>query len=201
MFSTIQIVLVLSLVINLHSIAQDRDASWFPSDTLTPAGHFINYVRASRDSYSVHWRNSRVHRSLVLHMDGAPNHFAFYKAETNRFIILEYGCGIPCKCAVFLPLDSVKAAFQIEMPEAYDLDNNLVAYNGDRDTIVWVENFLTRQKVPILGHNCGSAFNGYCVDSISVKNRDLYVHYLTQYDFSKPDDKKHWATIKKHIDL
>ncbi len=164
-------------------------------------GNFINYLPMSQDSYKVHWGNKDIQRNLDLYSGGAPNHFAYYEAENDKFIILKAGCGMPCWFAVFLPLDSIKSAFEIQMPEAYDLTNNLVAYNGYQDTIVWVENFLTRHKVPILGHNCGSAFNGSCIDSISVKDRVLYIHYLIEDDFYKPDDQKHWATIRKRIDF
>ena len=195
------VVLILSLIAIRTSSAQDNDLVWFPKGTLTSAGNFVKYLRTSKDTYKIAWGNRHLLRTLSMYMDGAPNHFAHYKDESSSVIILERGCGMPCWYAVILPLDSAKPSFEIEMPEAYDMRNNLIAYNGYQDTIVWIENFHTRQRVPILGNNCGSACNIYCVDSISVNNRELYLHYLTEYDFDKSDDQKHWATIQKHIDF
>lgn len=175
--------------------------TYFPRDILTAAGNYVKYIYVDDSTYEIAWGNHDVKRTMKTWMDGVPDRFAEFIKENDSVIILQRSCGSPCWTNLILPLDSVKQPFEIEMPEAYDMKNNLVAYNGDQDTIVWVENFLTGHKAPVLGKPCGSACNCYCVQSISINDRELYIKWMTEYDFYKPKEEWHLSERHVHIDF
>ena len=60
----------------------------------------------------------------------------------------------------------------------YDLENNLVAYiNGNAIEIV---NLKSRQNEVHGTKDCISAFIGYCIDSLSIKNRLLTYKWIPE---------------------
>jgi len=70
---------------------------------------------------------------------------------------------------------------------ATDPPNNLIAYldNSNYDKIV-IENLKTniRQVIEFTA-KCSSAFIGYCIDSISLGNKELYYRFAEPNNFDK----------------
>ncbi len=178
-----------------------QDPWWCPHDTITPRGNFVKNVRTSQDSYYVSWGNATIKRNLPPVRIDAASEFPWLVNENENVLILRAGCGMPCWYATILPLDSVSAPFEVDFPLVYDMKNNLVVYSGVKDTIVWVENFLSRLHMPIVGKNCGSAFNFFCTDSVSIVDKQLYLRWMTQYDFYVPSDQKHYQEIRRRINF
>jgi hypothetical protein len=80
---------------------------------------------------------------------------------------------------VILPLDSQSKVSDIWNPMAYNKYYNLIAEEGHGDTIVIIRNIKTgKYQAEIDSENtCQSPFNHYCIDSISILNKELYIKW------------------------
>jgi hypothetical protein len=110
--------------------------------------------------------------------------------KNDNFIALSYGCGNPCWGGLILPLDKNAIANSFMYQYDYDQKNNLVArFDDDYETLI-VENLKTHAKQLIMKRDstCESAFAGFCLDSISLKNKVLYYKWSTPDAFA--DNKK-----------
>ncbi|HRG02347.1 MAG TPA: hypothetical protein PKZ75_14610 [Bacteroidia bacterium] len=78
---------------------------------------------------------------------------------------------------IYLPLDSNKSEIIIDNPLARDREKSLIVSEGWGDTIVFITNLITREKKGIVEKEfkCESAFWHYCIDSVSLKNSELYL--------------------------
>jgi hypothetical protein len=102
-------------------------------------------------------------------------------------------CGKVVVMLVGLGILPLKESLQPEMIHEYldyDLDNGLVAFVKDTSTIEIV-NLKTGQTEDHQTDGCTSAFPGYCIDSLSIKNRILKYKWI-------PDTyiKSHKGTVR-----
>lgn len=110
--------------------------------------------------------------------------------KNEDFIVFSFGCGSPCWGALILPLNKGIAATSFMHQYDYDKENNLVArFDSDYESLI-VENLKTHDKQIIAKRDstCESAFAGFCLDSVSLKNKILYYKWSTPNSFAK--DKK-----------
>lgn len=115
-----------------------------------------------------------------------------YSRRNDKFIIMQYGCGMPCWAAVVLPLDKKSEIIQFDFPYDYDLKNDLVVYiDNSNSSNLLVENLITRKKQIIrLKPHCGT-FSGSCIDSLSLGNGELYYEWDIDADERTKNSKKH----------
>jgi hypothetical protein len=153
-------------------------------DTISVNGNYIKY-HVKNNNVTIEFGNQTFHRFLKdkITCDIADARIPHYIWDNNEFICLEYGCGSPCWGVLILPLNSKDTIRNIMYNLAFDPTNNLIAYldNSNYDKIV-IENLKTKVRQVIeFTKSCNDAFIGYCIDSISIRNNELY------YRFAEPD--------------
>lgn len=143
-------------------------------------------------TYHIQWGDSLNLKTYpdLFPMDGYETRIPLFIAENSDYIVMRQGCGNACWVGYFLPL---KESLQPEMIHEYldyDLDNGLVAFVKDTSTIEIV-NLKTGQTEDHQTDGCTSAFPGYCIDSLSIKNRILKYKWI-------PDTyiKSHKGTVR-----
>jgi len=166
--------------------------------TKTPLGAILKLKIINDSSYIVQWGNSLKLKTCpdTFHLDAHETWIPEFIAENKDYIVLRQGCGNPCWVGYFLPLnDSVKPRYIHEYLD-YDLKNNLVAFIKC-DNIIEIVNLKTSLKEDHKTKNCTSVFLGYCIDSLSVKNKILKYKWLPK---TTMDSKKgNW--IKEKIKI
>ncbi len=120
----------------------------------------------------------------------------------DKFIVIGRGTGSDTWFRIVLPLIPGEKGREYWNPLAFDEANGLVVYMNDNkgDSIWIVENMLSGKQLAI-GKGlppCGSAGTHYCVDSISIVNRELYLEWVTPH---KHDDDKVKVVKRIQIDL
>lgn len=173
-----------------------------PPDTVLANGFFVKYEQVTDTSYILRWGNEKIERNLP-EMEIEPLARNPWLIESNQSaMILEASCGSPCWHAYILPMDDKGEVQDIWYPLAWDLKNNLVVtVESENDTLLKISNFLSQTSTYVIGSGCGSAFFGYCVDSISLIDRELYVRYFTEYEFDKPRNERKAKEVRLSIDF
>jgi hypothetical protein len=166
--------------------------------TKTPLGAILKLKIINDSSYVVQWGNSFKLKTCpdTLHLDGHETWIPEFIAENKDYIVLRQGCGNPCWVGYFLPLnDTIKPRYIHEYLD-YDLKNNLVAFIKG-DNIIEIINLKTSLKEDHATLSCTSAFLGYCIDSLSVKDKILKYKWFPK---TTMDSKKgNW--IKEKIKI
>jgi hypothetical protein len=160
-------------------------------DTVFHNGDYLKYNLVA-DNATIEFGNSSFHRSLPekYNCDIADSRIPHCKWHNNEFIGLGYGCGTPCWGIMVLPLNPKDTVRNIMYDLAFDSATSKIVYidNLKYEKIV-VENLKTGYFQEIeLKTNCDASFIGYCIDSVSISNNELY------YRLAEPDkiarDKK-----------
>jgi hypothetical protein len=145
----------------------------------TPMGTTIKLKIISDSSYLIQWGDSMRLKTYpqIFYLDGHETWMPYFIAENKDYVVLRKGCGNPCWLGYFLPLnDSLKPHCITEYLD-FDLDNNLVAWVKDTN-VIQILNLQTDSMENHIINNCSSAFLGYCLDSVSVKNRTLKYKWI-----------------------
>jgi hypothetical protein len=148
-------------------------------DKKTHLGSTVKLKIVTDSSYQIQWGDSLNLRTYPLQfpLDGHETWIPRFIDENKNYIVLRQGCGNACWVGYFLPLrDSVKPEM-IHEYLGYDLDNSLVAFVKDTSTIEIV-NIKTGQTEDHRTDGCTSAFLGYCIDSLSIKNKILKYKWI-----------------------
>jgi hypothetical protein len=182
-----------SFLICTTSIAQKFSKNFcnglIPSyDTLTVNGNFVRY-QSMKDSFIIEYGNKNFKRFLPdkYDCDIADAHMPTLRWENKNFIGLGYGCGNPCSGIIVLPLNSNDNIKWFMYVLAYDFENNLIVYlgNEDYDKLV-IENLRNgKRRLINFEDSCSSAFWEYCIDSISISDKELYYRIAEPNRFDK----------------
>jgi hypothetical protein len=100
-------------------------------------------------------------------------------ANTSKnAILLEQCCGTECKYGVVLTINPFRENVY-DFIVANEIKEGLVAYISKSDSsFLTIENFFTRRRQDINEiHWCPAAFKGECIDSVSIKNKELYMKW------------------------
>ena len=161
-------------------------------------GTILKFKIINDSCYVVQWGNSLKLKTCpdTLHLDGHETWIPEFIAENKDYIVLRQGCGNPCWVGYFLPLnDSIKPRYIHEYLD-FDLKNNLVAFIKDNNIIELV-NLKTSLTEDHKTNNCTSAFLGYCIDSLSVKDKTMKYKWFPKAN----KDSKKGILIKEEIKI
>jgi hypothetical protein len=159
----------------------------------TPSGAIIKLTVINDSLYLIQWGDS-IHLHTyqeIFYLDGHESWIPSYKDENKDYILLYEGCGNPCWVGYFLPKTDRLSTFEAHEYLGYDLDKFLVAYVKDTN-IIEVYNLKTRQIEDHIINGCVSAFPGYCIDSLKIKNG-----YLTYKWFPIAEKESNKSVIKR----
>lgn len=148
------------------------------TDTVLTTGHTLKYLR-DNGRIRIQWGNDSFNRSLQddFSCDIADARMLRIEWSSAEFIGLRYGCGNPCWGIKILPLNPSDSVIE----RMYQLDvlptKNLLAYlGGEHYDILTIENLIDGKKQEIKStFKCGSAFQGYCIDSVKLSEKTLKV--------------------------
>jgi hypothetical protein len=164
----------------------------------TPNGGFYKLIPYTDSTCKIEWGNTKVKRvSKDDYHFHAARRFSL-EWENKDFIVLESWTGSDSRFNVILPLDSLSKESEIWNPIAFNKRKNLIAQEGYgfSDTIVILQNIKTGKSQPIIDkmNKCESAFNHYCIDSISIQNKEVYIKWVLPHKMT--DDFK---VIEKRV--
>ena len=128
-------------------------------------------------------------------MDDHETWIPKFMAENKDYIVMRSSCGNPCWIGFFLPLQDSKKPFSIHEYLDFDLDNHLVAYVKDPNFIE-IMNLKNGQTEAHILNGCSSAFPGYCIDSLSIKNRTLKYNWISDNKINSSKRKEIVEKIK-----
>jgi hypothetical protein len=147
----------------------------------TPNGQIIKFKLINDSSYLVQWGDSLDLKTFpdTIYMDNHESWIPTFIAENKDYIVMSCSCGNPCWVGYFLPLrDSTKPKSIHEYLD-FDIDNDLVAYIKDSKSIEIINLKSNQTEIHKL-NDCSSAFPGYCIDSLSIKNRTLKYKWIPE---------------------
>ena len=170
----------------------------------TPNGVKIDYQLIDSSFYFLSWQIKDKQRTLpdTFYCESNSNLKPRFVEENKDYVLLRFNCGSPCWGGTILPLN------MDQEPETfmyyYDVDfaNNLIAFlDNDSKTnaaIIKVKNLKSGKiKEVKIKEPCISAVPIYCLDSLSLKNNELYYQWITETAESK--EKKVSKSIKIEI--
>jgi hypothetical protein len=166
--------------------------------TKTTLGAILKLKIINDSCYIVQWGNSLKLNTCpdTLHLDGHETWIPELIAENKDYIVLRQGCGNPCWVGYFLPLNESDTPRYIHEYLDFNLKNNLVAFIKS-DNIIEIVNLKTSLTEDHKTKNCTSAFPGYCIDSLSVKDKILKYKWFPKAN----KDSKKGILIKEEINI
>ena len=147
----------------------------------TPHGTTINLKVINDSSFLMQWGDSLNLKTYsdTFHLDGHETWIPEFIAENKNYTVMRQRCGNPCWRGYFLPSnDSLKPCVINEYLN-FDLDNNLVASIKDSN-VIEIKNLKTNLTEDHIINGCTSLFIGYCIDSLSIKNKTLKFKWIPE---------------------
>ncbi|PIQ22147.1 MAG: hypothetical protein COW65_04850 [Cytophagales bacterium CG18_big_fil_WC_8_21_14_2_50_42_9] len=173
---------------SIKNITSDSSLSYYPElqerlgkKDITPLKNFFLLNKASDSTCRITWGNNRVTRSGNEEIDIYLARRLHYQWENSQYLILKGGTGSGAWINMVLPFDKSDKVKTFENILCFDAEDNLVASQYYNDTILVVQNLKTDQKQYIVleGTPCEAASNLYCIDSVGIKNKELYLKWAT----------------------
>lgn len=164
----------------------------------TPLGAIFRLKIITDSTYVIQWGDSLSLKTfpVAFYLDGHETWIPKFIDENKDYIVMRQGCGNPCWIGYFLPLDdSIKPGMFHEYLD-YDLNNNLIVYVKS-SKIIGITNIKTDQIEDHKIEGCTSVFLGYCIDSLTIKNRILKFKWIS--DTIKNSQKGDFKTEKIKI--
>jgi hypothetical protein len=155
---------------------------------------YYQFIRISDSTSTIKWGSKGI---TNLFSDTTDNFFIekdriSLKWANEKFISLGRGSGSDTWLNIILPLTKGADARIYENPMAVDKENGIIVFEhtfNECDTVLIAENILTGEK-QIIGldwKKCSSALNHYCIDSISVSKKQLYVEWTLPNKIDEPN--------------
>jgi len=147
----------------------------------TPQKNFFFLNKSSDSTCRVIWGNNKVTRSGADEIDFYLANRLHYQWENSKYLILKGGTGSGAWVNIVLPFDKSEKVKTFDNMLCFDPENNLVAFQYFDDTVLVVQNLKTYQKQYIVLENstCEAASNLFCIDSVGIKNKELYLKWVT----------------------
>ena len=176
------------LIQSVQSQVNDCIEPFSSYDTITTNGNYIKYL-VKEKSAKLEYGNENFNRVLpeLYSCEIADARVPKFKWDNNDFICLGYGCGSPCWGVLILPLNSKDCVRKIMYDKAWDPGKNILVYIGgpEYENLI-VENIKTKMSQIIeISKKCSSIFLGYCIDSVAIRNNELYYRFVEPNIFDK----------------
>lgn len=182
-FAYLSLLLIVGCSSDRKSLSSDavNQSKYISIDTILNAGgKMLLFLNLDEEKYFLKWGSGTYSNISKDTLHSLPDGKVKMQWHSKDAIALRQGCGTSCFYAYILPLkDQASEAFYM-YPLAYDTVNNLIAYNGDNnESLVIVENYLTRQKQHIDRMFLRGPFPGYAIDSIAFLSdrRQLFLKW------------------------
>lgn len=146
----------------------------------------IKVLPLSDTSFCFKWGNKTFQSQSQPFPNSLFNYHPLQLAWTSEsYVALYLDTGSDTWLHVIFPLKASSEVRVYGNPLAYDKASDIVVfenYFGIGDTILIAENIKSGQRQFILnsGTACASAINHYCIDSIHINNRHLYLEWFPE---------------------
>jgi hypothetical protein len=145
----------------------------------TPNGVFIKLKINNDSTYLIQWGDSLNLRTYPqrFEWDGHESRIPRFIDENKDFVVMRQSCGNPCWIGYFLPLIDSLEPRSINEYLDFDLNNNLVASIKETN-IIEIVNLKSNLTEDHKTKGCVSAFLGYCLDSLSIRDKTLKYKWI-----------------------
>ena len=99
--------------------------------------------------------------------------------NTKKYLCFRHSNGSDTWTDLILPL-TINEVKIFENPLSYDKENGIVVYESDSAKYKLIAENIDFGKKEFIGKDwvdCSSVFPHYCIDSINVKNKELYIKW------------------------
>jgi hypothetical protein len=192
-----------SILVPLLVVAFSANSEVHSDNKLTlKYSDFSHFVRISEKEYKLEWGKDTIRNRSFRTFDSSEVVSCRLVTETDEFTILKINGKTGSGISLFLPLDRKSQEIQYQNALCIDLENRMIIIeNSSRDSILIVENFLTKKRV-VLGKDfipCRSKTPYDCIDSLFFYNNKLRFQWITpdkQYKDRKIELKKFKIRLK-----
>ena len=147
-------------------------------------------IKETDSTSSLRWTNGK---SIFNSSEPISNNYLDHKTSlqwsNDQFMCIRHSNGSDTWTDLILPFDSNEVKFY-ENTLAYDKVNGIVIYETDSLPYQLIAENITGNKKEFLGENwenCSSILPHYCIDSIHIENKELYVHWTLPNKIDKPN--------------
>jgi len=159
------------------------------NETINPK-HTFGIVKATDSTSFLSWTNGKKN---FLSSESISNHYLDDKTSlqwsNDQYMCLRHSNGSDTWTDLILPFNSNEIKVY-ENTMAYDKVNGIVIYETDSLPYQLVAENIVGKEKEFLGENwkkCSSIFPHYCIDSISVENKELYVNWGLPNKIDQPN--------------
>jgi hypothetical protein len=166
-------------------------------------GSYYQFIPATDTTCYIKWGNTAVSNISSKAIGNWQVEYGEIGLQwsNDKFIGLCRGTGSDTWMDIILPLKSNEDVRFYENRLAIDEENGILVYEyPSEDSIIIAENILTSKK-QVLGKNwtpCSSFLYHYCIDSVSIVNKELYIEWVTPATMDVPNYKE-FKQIKLNI--
>lgn len=147
-------------------------------------------IKETDSTSSLRWTNGKI---IFNSSEPISNNYLDHKTSlqwsNDQFMCIRHSNGSDTWTDLILPFDSNEVKLY-ENALAYDKVNGIVIYETDSLPYRLVAENMIKKEKQFLGENwkdCSSIFPHYCIDSIHIENKELYVHWTLPNKIDKPN--------------
>ncbi len=142
----------------------------------TKNNHYYKLTQASDSTFRLTWGSNKLDRFYEEDIDFFVADRLELAWDSKDYLILDYNIGSGEWKSVVLPLNKDQPVQVVDNGFCFDSNNNLLGVMQSNDTVLYVQNLQTLQKLFVIekDHPCDIPNNFYCIDTISISNKTLY---------------------------
>ncbi|MDW9379941.1 hypothetical protein [Chryseobacterium sp. JV558] len=159
------------------------------NDTINPK-HTFEIVKATDSTSFLRWTNDK---STFNSSESISNNYLDHKTSlqwsNDQYMCLRHSNGSDTWTDLILPFNNNEVKFY-ENTLAYDKVNGIVIYETDSLPYKLVAENIAGKEKQFLGENwenCSSLLPHYCIDSIHLENKELYIAWTLPNKIDKPN--------------
>jgi len=150
--------------------------------------NYYTITKATNSTVHLFWGNNTLKRMFNEDLELWPAaERLFVKWSNKDYLILEYWTGSGVWTNLVLPMNKKDKVQAFNNGLCFDNIYNLLGIEQFRDTILLVENLKTEKKQYIVDkeHTCEGVSNNSCIDTISIKNKILYIKWVVPDNYNE----------------
>ena len=187
-------------VSNKEIVSKPNTATYHPvlvdTSKFIAGENYYRFVKGSMSSSFINWGNKDFETTIwTPPIDNSVlNDKVSLDWYNDKYIVLKMRTGSDTWYSIFLPLIKDAKELWFFNSLAVDKTSGIIVYPNKKnaDTTLIIENIQTGQKqfTGIGWEKCSSAFIQYCIDSISISKKTLYIEWTTPNYIDKPNRKE-----------